>query len=238
MNWNDFEALVRSSVDDELETEGDYTDASWSLADEVNFTNLALSNFSRHFPLEKIHEVTVTTGTKSYDLPSDIITPPHKSIADARWQRSSARAEHLVITRWRPGSTETLLPAGSNMGAFIWGSKIILEKEPTSADAQYPIELYYYGQHTSVPADPSSYEFTVMDADMECIFWYVTSLMMMKLDAGDALLRQYADSDDLGSSRDDSPPRRSAMYRMRQYENCVKERLAHRDSPRIKRVRR
>ena len=239
MNWTDFEELVRSSVDDELATEGDYSTATWSLEDLVRFSNLALSNYSRHFPQESIHEVTVVSGTKEYSLPADIVTPPHRSIIDARWQRTSASADHLTIVRWRPGSMETLTPIGSNLGILIWGNSFFLEKEPTSIDANYPIELFYHAIHDTVPEAPDeAYDFSVPDSDMECIFWYVTSLMMMKLEAGDATLRQYADDEDLGSNRDDSPPRRSAMYRMRQYQECIKSRLDRQQTPRLRRVRR
>lgn len=239
MNWTDFEDLIRSSVDDELSEAGDYTKATWSLEDLTRYTNLALSNFSRFFPQEKTQEVEVTAGVKGYDLPTDIITPPNKSIVDARWQRTASYAQHLVFTKWKPGSSETILPAGgANLGALIWGDKFYLEKEPTAADAVYPIELFYYGIHDAVPDDPSEFNFTVPDSDMECIFWYVTSLMMMKLEAGDATLRQYADDEDLGSTREDSPPRESARYRMRQYENGIKQRLQHKDSPKLRRIRR
>lgn len=238
MEWDDFEDLIRSSVDDELETVGDYESATWSLADLVRYTNLAQSNYSRHFPQEKTHEVTVVAGTKDYDLPADIITPPHQSIKDARWQRTSTYAEHLVFTKWRPGAGETVSPLGSNKGAIIWGSKFFLEKVPIETDTLYKIELFYHALHAIVPVDPSSFTFTVPDSDIECLFWYVTSLMMMKLEAGDSALRQWADDEDLGSSRDDSPPRRSAMYRMRQYQETIRARLHGQGTPRLKRVRR
>ena len=238
MNWDDFEEMVRSSVDDELAEAGDYSTATWSLEDLVHFSNLALPNYSRHFPQESIHEVTVVSGTKEYSLPTDIVTPPHQSIMDARWQRTSSHVEHLSVVRWRPGSTETITPIGANLGVLIWGNSLYLEKVPNDIDAIYPIELFYHAIHTAVPDDPSEFTFTVPDADMECIFWYVTSLMMMKLEAGDATLRQYADDEELGSSRDDSPPRRSAMYRMRMYQECIKARLAHQVRPRLRRVKR
>lgn len=236
MNWDDFETLVRSSCDDELQTVGDDSDATWTTEDIIGYTNLALANYSRHFPCEQVGNIVVVEGTKSYSLPADIITPVHKSIADARWQRSSTAAVHLSISRWKPGVTEGISSIGTGIGASLWGTNLILEDAPSAEDALYPIELYYLGVHDSVPADPTEFDFSVPEADMECVFWYTTALMMMKLDAGDASLRQYADKRDLGSSRDDSPPRRSAQYRMKMYESCISTRLAGQSSPRLRRV--
>lgn len=236
MNWDDFETLLRSSTDD-VETTG--LTPTWTDAELISFTNLALSNFSHHFPLESSSNITVVAGQRSYDLPADIVTPPYNAIVDVRWQRSSTSATHMVISRWKPGMTEAISSLGSNRGALLWGNKFLLEDAPTAADAAYPIELYYYAQHTPVPSDPSEYTFTVVDSDMECIYWYATSLMMMKLEAGDATLRQYASGDDLGSSRDDSPPRRSAQYRMRMYRECIATRKEEQAAPRLtRRVRR
>jgi len=237
MNWDDFEALIRSSCDDELENDDDSA-ATWPETDLIAYANLALSNYSRHFPLESIKEVTVVAGTQAYDLPDDIVTPPHKSIVDASWRRSATLVDHLVFTRWRPGSNEQVSTSGTGKGARIWGSQFLLEDVPTSSDAAYPIVLYYYAIHTAVPADPSAFSFTVPDSDIECIFWYTTALMMMKLDSGDSTLRQYADDEDLGGRRDDSPPAKSAERRMKEYRQCVSERLTGRETPRLKRVRR
>jgi hypothetical protein len=96
----------------------------------------------------------------------------------------------------------------------------------------YDIDLWYFALHTECdPDDTSSFTFTVPDADMTLIFWFVTALMMGKLESEDAYLRQYADRGDLGIYRDDSPPRKSASWRMARYNEGIAARSKRQRGP-------
>jgi hypothetical protein len=130
---------------------------------------------------------------------------------------------------WGPsGATESISIAGAGKAYYLWGDQFILADAPTAGDAQYGIELWYNGLHPLVdPTDEGllAVELTVPQADRSLLFWYITACMMGKLEASDSNLRQWASRQDLGSFRDDNPPRKSASWRMEKYNTGVALRL-------------
>lgn len=241
MNFGDFEAHVRSSMNDSVDDHDDAR-ATWLNAEIVQWTHEAIANYSQHFSYEKTGTISVVAGTRNYSLPSDIIQPPDAAIEDLSWQRPGYQRDHLGEKRMPPGSTEGISLTGTGKGYRLWGNELWLEDEPSARDANYDIIIWYRALHdqppTPVGATTWTFDFTVPDADMELMFWYVTSMMMGKLEADDSFLRQYADREDLGIYRDDNPARKSATYRMKRYDDGIAIRLAKKKSPRLTRARR
>lgn len=239
MNFGDFEAHVRSGMDDSI-TDYDDTNATWSTLEIAEYFNDAVADYSFYFPRNGIDTIEVTAGTASYSLPDDIINPPDSAIELLRWRRPGYQYDHMERLSWPPGSTESISTSGTGMGYYIWNMKLVLADSPSAQDAAYDIDIWYRRLHTVVDATMSgevlrSTELSVPVSDRSLLFWYVTGCMMGKLEAGDAFLRQYADRGDLGIYRDDSPPRRSANWRMQRYDEGIALRLAKARSPKLRR---
>lgn len=238
MNYGDFEAHVRRSMNDEVDSHDD-EHATWKNAEIVQWTNDAISDYSQHFPNEKVTTVSVVAGTKSYNLPTDILQPPDAAIVLLSWEREGYFRDHMAATRMRPGSTEHISLTGTGKGYQVWGNKLHLEDEPSARNANYDPDLWYLALHDQMPTTIDSNlwttEFSIPDADLGVLFWFVTSLMMSKLESDDAFLRQYADREDLGIYRDDNPARKSALWRMGKYDDGIGLRLAKKNSPKLRR---
>lgn len=240
MIFSGFEAHVRSGMDDSI-TGGDDSSATWSTEEIAEYTNDAISSYSQHFPYQQTGTIDVVAGTQAYSLPTDILQPPDTAIVDAVWQKTTYGVVHLDRYEWPPGTDESLSVVGTGKGYWLWGAQLILEDEPSASDATYDITLYYYAHHTYCdPADEDlgNFSFTVPDSDRELLFWYVTSLMMGKLEASDADLRRWAEKQDGGSSRDDSPPRKSSFFRMEQFHEGIAIRKSRKAPTKLRRRRR
>lgn len=236
MNFNDFEAHVRRSMDDPVVDHVD-TAATWKTDEIASYLNDALANYSQFFPRQRITSITVVAGTQTYALPEDIIQPPDSAIEMMRWKRFGVYYDHLKRVEFPSGSQENISFAGTGMGYWLWGNNIILCDEPTTQNALYTIELWYRALHqlVDVSATDALYntELTVPQADRELLFWYVTACMMGKLEASDSDLRRWAQRDDAGIYRDDNPSRKSASWRMEQYDNGIAVRRGRGHGPRI-----
>jgi len=239
MTFEEFESLVRNGVDDAISS-GDDSAATWSTAEIAEYTNDGIYDYSQHFPLQTTATIVVTAGTSSYSLPSDIIQPPDTSLEIVRWRKPGYLYDHLEVISWPPGSTEAISVAGTGKGYYIWGDNLILADSPSVHDAQYDIEIWYRAVHplidTTLTGDDLAAEtIDIPQADRSLMFWYVTAVMMGKLEASDAFLRQYADREDLGVYRDDSPPRKSASWRMERYDSGIALRKGKRRQMKVRR---
>jgi len=216
------------------------TNATWKNVEIAQWTRDGISNYSQHFPAQKADVLSVVAGTQSYSLPSDIIQPPEAAIVKLAWERVGRERDHLSMVNMPPGATERISLTGTGKGYTIWANTVYLEDEPSSRDANYDIVIWYLGLHDQpiavVNDDLWAFVFSVPDPDQELLYWYVTSCMMGKLESDDSYLRQYADRNDLGIYRDDNPARKSASWRMEQYQSGVGLRLARKAAPRLKRA--
>jgi hypothetical protein len=232
MIFSDFEAHVRAAMNDSIDGDDDSA-AIWGTTEIARYLNEAIRDYSQHFPRQMTTTISVVAGTRSYDLPADILWPPSTAIRAIFWQRAGFERDHMAEIRWEPGVVENISVSGTGKGYLIWDDKIYLEDEPSARDANYDIELWYYALQTECDPtanDLGSFVLTVSDADTTLLFWYTTALMMGKLESEDAYLRQYADRGDLGIYRDDSPPRKSASWRMARYNEGIAAR-AKRQQP-------
>ena len=238
MTYADFESHVRSSMNDTVDGHDD-EHATWKNAEMAQWSREAVSDYSQHFPNQKASTISVVVGTPDYALPSDIIQPPGAAIEKLSWQRPGYQIDHLKVSRMPPGATEGMSLTGAGKGYRIWGNHIWLEDNPAARDANYDIVIWYRALHDQPPTAVGdtlwNFVFTVPDADMGLMFWFVTSLMMSKLEADDSYLRQYADREDLGIYRDDNPARKSATYRMKKYEADIALRLGKARKPQVRR---
>jgi hypothetical protein len=238
MNYPDFEAWIRASMNDV--TLSDET-AIWQIVDVIAATNAAIRDYSQNLPRERSATLTVVAGQREYDLPEDILSPPATAIVALYWQRVGYERDYLKLVDMQSGRTERISVSGTGKGFSIWGDQLILEDAPVSSDAEYPIYLRYRGLHALVPSDDDDRElftFSIPEADMNLIYWYAGSLLMAKLEADDSYLRQYAGREDLGIRRDDSPVLKSADWRMKQYQEGMRLRLGRKVSVRLVRSRR
>lgn len=238
MNYGDFEAHVRRSMNDDVTSHVD-TNATWKNAEIVQWTNDAIADYSQHFPNEKADTISVVAGTSYYALPADIIQPPDAAIVKLTWQRQGYTRDHMAQSRLRPGATEDISLTGTGKGYQIFAGNVYLEDSPSARDANYDMDLWYFALHdlmpTTIDATLWASEFSLPAADLGVLFWFVTSLMMSKLESDDSFLRQYADREDLGIYRDDNPARKSAEWRMNKYDKDVALRLAKKKSPKLRR---
>lgn len=215
--WESYRGDIRLELKDPNATK-------WGDDELRLYYNSAMKNYSQYFPQQKTNDYTPVANTRTYDLPTDIMSPVSDAIVSLEYPENHWVAP-LMAPSFKPGTYREVynwlnesVYIGAGLRYYAWGSSLFLTTDPEFLDADEVFQLRYFGIHdlVSIPTD----ELSIPLVDEELIIWYVTAKAYQRISGQDANLQRW----DERGRRNDSPLIPEHVWRMQMYQEGIRQR--------------